>query len=215
MLTSCCCSCDGAREALFDFFPICLKFLNMIFMKINDTWVPILTLYIPSTIEEITPTYLNRIFENQLEADNNNEITAVRYKRVGSDNGMLGAAFRLRLEFEHESSILPTNCILKLSSSDFETMLIGVFFELNKRETEFYRAVDNDLPLKIPKYYFSKINESIDKSILIIEELNGRFPDGHSSFISYEETVEIIKGFACMHSRYCFGHRTNLYNKCK
>jgi hypothetical protein len=130
--------------------------------------------YLPETPEELTAVWLSEILGS--------DITAVSQLELGVDVGFMGDV--LRLELDCEDSQVPRHMVAKLPKKANRVMgeLLGVY----EREIMFFREFSEELPIRVPKHYFSEFDRDrgSEKQREIIRVLDG-LPRFMSSLIGW------------------------------
>ncbi|MEM9624224.1 MAG: phosphotransferase [Pseudomonadota bacterium] len=99
--------------------------------------------YLPETPEELTPGWLSEALQTR--------VTDIRQEVLGDGVGFMGDVLRLHLQ--GDSAALPASVVVKLPKKANRVMgeMLGVY----EREIMFFREFGSQVPLRIPKVYFS------------------------------------------------------------
>jgi hypothetical protein len=134
--------------------------------------------YLPETLEELTPAWLSAALGA--------EIASVQQQVLGDGLGFMGEV--VRLELESSDPQIPHNLVAKLPRKANRVMgeLLGVY----EREIMFFREFAADLPIRVPRHYFSEFDrdKGSEKQREIIRSLDG-FPRFMTSLIGWAATL--------------------------
>lgn len=121
-------------------------------------------LWIPSRIEDITPSWLTLAFSAQ-----HPDVTISHAEVVDAIMGT-SSKVRLRLSYADMRQDLPSTVIVK-GGFDEHSVLMR---DMHEVETRFYRDLQAKLPMNSPHCYFAGLSPDGGQSIVIMEDLQPR-----------------------------------------
>ncbi|WP_421723987.1 phosphotransferase [Bauldia sp.] len=153
---------------------------------------------IPSTIEAITPEWLNTIvFPHHTD----NRIVAVKSTQIGEGRGFLSQTFVVHLTFENpERDNRPSSIVVKMQPKDGWNVAAEAELSAFEREVSFYRDIAPDLPIRLPKVFFAEASER--GHILVIENLSHHKGGDQVRGMPHEQVLATARQIANLHAAF-------------
>lgn len=113
---------------------------------------------IPETRSDLTPEWLTEAlrFGGALREA---RVVGVEAESLGEGQGFMGDIARLRLRLDRQEDGAPVSLIAKLPTSVGANRGLGQVSGAYEREIRFYRDLSRDIGLRIPKHYYSDMDE--------------------------------------------------------
>ncbi len=147
---------------------------------------------IPQTISELTPEWLGEALG-----------VMVRSVRVeGTDNGTTGRA-QIAVNYAKDCG-LPARLFVKLPPADPQQRAFVTSSGMGLREARFYRELSVDLPLRVPHCYFADWNQSGERYVMVLEQLQDSGCTFRNAATRYSPSYlrEVLSAFASLHAGY-------------
>jgi len=121
--------------------------------------------------------------------------------------GFVGELTRLKLTYDRPDATGPKSLISKLPTSDEAYLIVARLLNLYEREIRFYDEIAEQVELRTPERYFSAMDQSADRYVLLLEDLApGRCGDQIAS-CSLEEAKVALTEIAKFHAAWCISPR--------
>jgi len=114
---------------------------------------------IPTRVEDLTPDWLTHALREGGSLGDA-QVASVRHETLSDGKGFIGQVFRLHLDFDTAESDAPRTVIAKLPTPVRENRALGELLGAYEREILFYREHGEGLPIRIPRAFFSQMDES-------------------------------------------------------
>ena len=126
----------------------------------------------PSTIEDVSPSWLTGVLESS--GLTGVEITDMQVEVIGEGVGIMGLLYRVKLSYSNSSlKEAPGSVVIKVPSPHEQTRHIARAFMFYGKEISFYRDAAKDTPLGTPKCYAAHHDPESDDFVLVLEDLDG------------------------------------------
>jgi len=149
---------------------------------------------IPDTLDEITPPWLSDVL--------NTNVTDCRI--VDSHSGTTGRGV---LEVEYATATdLPARLFVKLPPDDKLQRAFVCANGMGRREAMFYQQLAGEVPIRVPRSYYSACDESGERYIMLLEHLEDSACTFHnaSNHYSIDYIRSVLTAFAKLHA--CYWH---------
>jgi thiamine kinase-like enzyme len=149
-------------------------------------------LAIPTTAESITASWLSEVLN----------IPVASCEVSDSNSGTTGRAV-LTLKYDASGSG-PSRLFVKLPPTDDQQKAFVQATGMGKREAQFYQTLSGEVPVRIPKCYYSASDASGDNYIMLLEHLE----DSGCSFRALSQHYSlgyvraVLAAFAQLHAKY-------------
>jgi len=115
---------------------------------------------IPDSIDDVTASWL---------ADATGlPITAVKTEQIGAGIGVIGAVYRVQLD---GGDGCPPSVVVKLPGLDEAAVFTGTMLRMYIREVRFFERLAADAPVRVPRTYFTALDEETSKFVVVMEDL--------------------------------------------
>jgi len=153
---------------------------------------------VPVTVDDVDAAWLTAALQPAAPG--------VRVARVERMGGHSGTTTRERLRVVSDpterSAVAPEALFLKITPPGLGTRLFTTLFDLGRTEVEFYLAVADALPVKVPRVYCARRSRRGGRFVLLLEDLEAsgcRFAS-HESPVSLAEARAVVTALARLHA---------------
>ena len=136
------------------------------------------TATIPASIEDLTPAWLTRALR-QRGVLGEAEVVSASATLLSEGVGFIGQVARLALTYDRNAPGAPATIIAKMPTLDPGGRRIAAMYGLYERELRFYADLARDVPLRVPRCYFSDGDAAEVRYVLLLEDMatGGRLGD--------------------------------------
>lgn len=124
-------------------------------------------------------------------------ITALRWEPIGT--GQVGDSVRFHLEYDRPG-VGPATLAGKFPAADETSRGTAAAFGLYAKEVGFYRELQPQLEVRVPRTYAAEIAENVTDFILLFEDLGPARQGNQLASCSVEEAREGIRQAAALHA---------------
>ncbi len=152
---------------------------------------------IPISIEEINVEWLSHV----LCADN----PAAEVSGFMVEDAHVGTTGRALLRLEYRGGAdLPERLFVKLPPNDEQQREFVAQVGMGKKEARFYRDLAAEMPLPVPRCYHADFNESGDRYIMLLENLEDRDCTFRNASTRYSADYirSVLRVFARLHAKF-------------
>ena len=145
---------------------------------------------LPTEIEQVTPEWLSEVLGKEVSAAN-------------LDDAHYGTTGRAIMSLQGDDA-LPARVFIKLPPQDPMQREFVVSNGMGKREAQFYRALSGEVPVRVPRCYYSDWDEQGGEYIMLLEHLEDSgctFRNVGTSY-SQEYLKTWLARFARLHAAY-------------
>ncbi len=125
---------------------------------------------IPTTAEAITAVWLTEALRST-QTIQASTITQIRLEPIGDVEGFMGELTRVFLSYDRPEKNAPQTLIAKFPTNDLKLRAALAVNRLYEREVRFYQNVASQIKMRIPRCYFSTIDESGQNPLLLLEDM--------------------------------------------
>ncbi|HJM97368.1 MAG: phosphotransferase [Acidimicrobiales bacterium] len=153
---------------------------------------------IPLNLSEITPDWLQQAFRSSDEfADV--EVEDITCENIGEGTGIFGEIGLLSISYSSQGEA-PDSLVVKLPCVEPENLAIAQALGIYAREVAFYRTVSVTSVLRVPKCFYSQMDED-GRFVLLIEDLSLDYTVGDQiEGATHEQVLNAIDALAQLHA---------------
>ena len=129
-------------------------------------------------------------------------IQDVAVEQIGVGVGMVGKILRCRLTCEGDASCAPATVIVKLPSTDRDTLRVAKRLELYRRECDYYLHVAPHAPIRSPALYYGDFDHRSHDFVLVLEDLKSMTAPDQIHGASEEQAKTAVRAIARLHGHY-------------
>jgi len=146
---------------------------------------------LPLTPEDISAAWLSEVLDA--------EITSLRL--VDAHAGTTGRAV---IAIEHRLSHLPDRLFVKLPPTDEMQRHFVVSTGMGRKEVQFYQRLSEEVPLRVPRSYYSESNADGTRYIMLLEHLEDTGCTFRNASTRYGRAYieQVLAAFARLHGAY-------------
>jgi hypothetical protein len=156
---------------------------------------------IPAGPEALTPEWLTAALRST-GAIRDQRVTGSDATQISDGVGFLGRVYRLALSYDRDGGCAPASLIAKLPSTAEAARGIGVAFRFYENEIRVYRDVAPDVPLRMPRCYYSDMCLESSEFVLLIEDMAPARIGDQIAGCTAEEAAAIVPQLAEFHARF-------------
>ena len=157
-----------------------------------------MTLSIPSGPEELTAGWLSDALHEGGHLLNG-YIKRASIEPLDSSKGVYGTLVRLPLEYSTGFEMLPSTMIAKLPSSNPNSAEQLRVRGGDRAEVGFYQEVGQSVGLRIPECFFSALDETTGRFVLLLEDLSPHRSPSATDSLTENEIAAVVKSLAASH----------------
>ena len=121
---------------------------------------------IPSSLEDLTPEWMtDALRQHGIDT----EVSSVIHEPISEAAGANGITVRLKVLYDSGSNPGPPSMIIKLPASAPAVKQVGIRQQFYQNEIHFYDEFSDRLEVKIPKRYYSGIDEQTELFALFLK----------------------------------------------
>ncbi len=125
----------------------------------------------PSSVGDITPTWLTAVLRNAGALDDSVSIDSLTPRRIGEGVGIMGELHATNLNYSDPSSTGPASVVVKMPSPFEDNREQGVNLGMYEAEARFYKELAPRTNVGLPKVYFSEIVAGTADFTIVMEDL--------------------------------------------
>ena len=125
---------------------------------------------IPTSADAITAEWLTDALRST-STIHTATVTHRRLEPIGDIEGFMGELTRVTLSYDRPEENGPHTLIAKFPTNDLELRAALAVNRLYEREVRFYQNVAKQIKMRIPRCYFSHIDESGQNPLLLLEDM--------------------------------------------
>jgi thiamine kinase-like enzyme len=150
-------------------------------------------------MDQLTPEWLTSALRERGVIHDANVISA-RCEGIGVGAGFLGQLGRIRLEYDHPEQGAPASLIAKMPTLDPGGREICRIFQFYEREIRFYDNCTRNISVRVPKRYYSAMDEAADDYLILIEEIADAKMIDEVAGCTAAQSEQAIRGIAKFHA---------------
>jgi hypothetical protein len=131
------------------------------------------SLEIPATPGELTPSWLTRALRAGGVIDDATTVTSARYELLGEGAGFIGQVARVALTYDRTAPGAPSSLIAKLPALDPGARELAALYGLYEREYRFYNELAHDISFRTARCYYSAGDAEAVRYVLLLEDMSG------------------------------------------
>lgn len=156
---------------------------------------------IPGSEIDITVSWM----QQAMKAGSGSDFATLRdilVERIGVGVGMVGRILRCHLTYEDKASGGPETVIVKLPSTDKDTLRVARRLELYRRECDYYRHVAPHSPIRSPALCYGDFDDRSHGFVLVLEDLKDMVAPDQINGASEEQAQTAVRAIAQVHGHY-------------
>lgn len=157
-------------------------------------------LQIAGTAADITADWINQAFVAGGTAYPT--VTQVSAVPIGSDHGFMGEILRCHLAYVAEAPDAPMSVIVKLPGRERRSRTLSRRLGLYAREYAFYTRLGDQVPVRIPRLYYTDFNPETDDFVIVQEDLDGMVQMDQVTGATADQARTILRGLATLHASF-------------
>ena len=114
----------------------------------------------------------------------------------------MGTLLRCQLAYDESPSVGPRTVIVKLASSDPQSLRINRRLRLYQREHAFYRRLASNVPIRSPHLFYGDLDQSGQQFVLVLEDLGNMARGDQVQGVSGAQALTAIRMIARMHGQF-------------
>ncbi|MBJ18461.1 MAG: hypothetical protein CL933_03460 [Deltaproteobacteria bacterium] len=152
---------------------------------------------IPSTLRDIDEDWLSQALSMQAPGTRVREVEIVDAHSGTTGRGRLNVAYV-------DDRGLPQTLFVKLAPDDDKQRLFVASNGMGRREAMFYQGLYAEVPVRVPRCYFSSADDSGEQYIMLLEDLeaSGCSFRNSSERCSMDYARSMLSQFALLHARF-------------
>ena len=124
----------------------------------------------PRSANEITREWIAYALQ-EARVCKSTQVTGIEVESLGSEiSGFLSSICRVSVAYDSPGPELPESFVIKLPPADGINREYAARFQANERELRFYRQIAPSSPIRVPKCYYTVMDEETDNYILVLED---------------------------------------------
>jgi aminoglycoside phosphotransferase (APT) family kinase protein len=127
-------------------------------------------------------------------------VIAIASQRIGAEIGFLDSLSRITLTYDRTEFTAPLSLVVKASSSDAIYQRIGNFYHAYDREFQFYEAIGNEAPIRLPRCYGREIDPTTDAHVLILEDMSSMTAGDQVQGLTPAQALAAIETIGQLHA---------------
>ena len=154
----------------------------------------------PKKPSDITTEWINYAL-SEVGLCENGAITEIDVEPLGPHvKGLLSSICRVNIDCETNIENFPKSVVIKFPPENDENRNFGNKMRVFEREQRFYRELANKCPARIPKCYYTLMNEANNDFILMIEDGKDWTPADQVDGLTANQTKSAVIEIAKLHA---------------
>ncbi len=156
---------------------------------------------LPENPADITLEWMQRA----LTLEGNSDVSPIKQltaQPIGEDVGLMGRLLRCHLAYDEGQSFGPRSVIVKLASSDPNSLRINRRLRLYQREHAFYCRLASHVPIRSPYLFYGDLDQSGQRFVLVLEDLSSMATADQVQGATASQALTAIRMIARMHGRF-------------
>lgn len=153
----------------------------------------------PKKPSDITTEWMNYAF-SEAGLCKPNTIMGIDVEPLGPHvKGLLSSICRVIISYKTPVQDLPKSVVIKFPPERDENRSFGSSWGVYEREIRFYRELANKSPIRIPKCYFTVLDDSNNNFLLMIEDAGNWIQGDQINGLSINQTKSTVTAIAKFH----------------
>lgn len=153
----------------------------------------------PKKPSDITTEWMNYAFSKAGLCEPNT-IMDIDVEPLGPHvKGLLSSICRVNISYKTPTQDLPKSVVIKFPPERDENRSFGRAWGVYEREIRFYRELANKSPIRIPKCYFTVLDDPNNNFLLMIEDAGDWIPGDQINGLSVNQTKSAVTAIAKLH----------------
>ena len=154
---------------------------------------------IPSTLEDITPEWMTTALgQHGIDAKASSVIPEPISDAVGAN----GITVRLKVSYATGSNPGPSSMVIKLPATVPAVKQVGIRQQFYQNEIHFYDQFTDRLDVKIPRRYYSGMDEQAELFAILLEDMAPAVAGNDFTGCAYDEAILIVNEIAKLHAQW-------------
>ena len=154
---------------------------------------------IPSTLEDLTPEWMTAALgQNGIDT----KASSVIPEPISDAAGANGITVRLKVSYAAGSNPGPSSMIIKLPATVPAVKQVGIRQRFYQNEIHFYDQFTNRLDVKIPRRYYSGMDEQAELFAILLEDMAPAVAGNDFTGCTYDEAILIVNEIAKLHAQW-------------
>jgi thiamine kinase-like enzyme len=158
-------------------------------------------LYVPQTINEVTPGWLTKALQSN-DLFQGLEVIDLKKEFIGTDFGFASTIARLKPTYSYNEVKAPSTIVVKLTAFSEDVDRSLKLREKNRREAAFYREIGQNVGIRIPYCFYSAHAESSSRIVLLLEDLEPVHFGDVEKGCSEDEAGQVMDKLANLHAQW-------------
>ena len=168
-------------------------------------------LSIPSRPEELTAVWLSdALHEGGHLPDGHVERASIELQ--DPTKAVFGTLVRLHLDYSTGSQELPSTMVVRLPSPNPNSAELMRLTGGARTEVCFYQQVSQSVGLRIPECFFSAVDETTGRFVLLLEDLSTHRSPSATDGLTENEISAVVRALAASHAAWCEHPRLSEFN---
>ena len=156
-------------------------------------------LSIPSTPEELTAAWLSEALRESGYLQSG-RIERASVEVLDPSKGIYGTLVRLHLKYSGDSEDLPETIVAKIPSSNSKAIEFLRMIGGDRSEVSFYQQIGKSIGLLIPECFFSALDETTGRFVLLLEDLSRYRSPSPADGLTATEICSVVRALAASHA---------------
>ena len=156
---------------------------------------------IPDNESELTDIWIGAALESSFRGIGN-DLDSVEVERVGVGVGLIASIYRCHLKYKAESPSYPSSVVLKMPSSDADSLKLAKTMELYKREHHFYTKIAPLAKIRTPRLFHGAYERKSNNFVLVFEDLDQLNAGDQLIGATAEQTLAAMEAIGRFHAQF-------------
>lgn len=153
----------------------------------------------PENADQITKEWMDYAF-NEAQICNHGAISNIEIEPLGPHvRGLLSSFCRVKISYDSKQSDLPNSVVIKFPPLIEERRNFGNKMQVYVRELRFYRELAEQCPIRVPKCYYTVMDEENEKFLLMLEDAGNWTPGDQVNGLTYNQTKSAVTEISKLH----------------
>ena len=156
---------------------------------------------IPENADAVTAEWLRQALSTGL-SENLPEVASLVVENIGAGSGTLGEILRCSIRYGDDGKRSPGSVIVKLSSSNRNSLRIAKTLSMYKREYACFRQLVPHMKIGVPKLLYGDFEERSHRFVLVLEDLGEMVSLDQIAGANARQTGQVVRNIARMHGQF-------------
>lgn len=153
----------------------------------------------PKIADQVTKEWMNFAFDEASICDTGS-IKSIEVEPLGPHvRGLLSSFCRVKISYISKGSNYPDSVVIKFPPIVEERRNFGNQWHAFQRELRFYRELAEQCPVRVPKCYFTVMDEKNDMFLIMLEDAGDWTPGDQVNGLTYNQTKSAITEISKLH----------------